>query len=199
MSGNKFFSWLRSLSLCLTLVAPTVTHAADTFGVNELMHTLAQVKSSRATFVERKYLSLMYAPLESSGTLLYTAPGRVEKYTLLPKAESMVLEQDSLIVEGGAAGKRRVLPLREYPVAWAFVESFRSTLAGDVQTLNRFYQVKLEGQPKQWLLILKPIEPKMKYLVSEIRIAGSEAHIATIEVWEKEGDHSVMTIRKDNS
>ncbi|HEY0635315.1 MAG TPA: LolA-related protein [Gammaproteobacteria bacterium] len=187
----------------MLLLAPAVGHAGSTgaasFTVAELMQMLAQVQSSKATFVERKYLSLMYAPLEYSGTLTYTAPGRVEKRTLQPKPESMLLEQDTLIVEGGAAGKRRVLALREYPVAWAFVESFRSTLAGDIQTLNRFYEVKLQGQPRQWLLILKPSEPKMKDLVSEIRITGSGADIATIEVWEREGDHSEMVIRKDNS
>ncbi len=195
------FAWLAAF-LLMTL-APTMVLAGDqdgqSFTVAELMQTLAQVKSSKATFVERKYLSMMYAPLEYSGTLVYTAPGHMEKYTLRPKAESMILEQDTLTVEGGAVGKKRVLALQEYPVAWAFVESFRSTLAGDIGTLNRFYKVKLEGKPKKWLLVLKPIEPKMKYLVSEISIAGSGDQITSIEIRESEGDYSVMTIRKDNS
>lgn len=190
------------LALCATLIASPAARAeekpAAAFTIVELMHSLSQVKSSRATFVEQKYMSLMYAPLEYSGTLAYTAPGRVEKHTLKPRPESMVLDKETLIVQNGTAGKRRVLALQEYPVAWAFVESFRSTLAGDVQTLNRFYQVKLEGQPEKWLLILKPIEPRMKTLVSEIRIGGSGDHIASIEVWEAEGDHSVMTIRQDD-
>jgi len=184
------------------MVAPAFVHAAErdgeSFTVSDLMHTLAQVKSAKGTFVERKYLSMMYAPLEYSGTLAYTAPGHLEKYTLRPNPESMILEQDTLTVQGGNAGTKRVLALQEYPVAWAFVESFRSTLAGDIETLNRFYKVKLEGQPKRWLLVLKPTEPKMKYLVDEIRIGGSGDHIATIEIRESEGDYSVMTIRKDN-
>ncbi len=201
ISRKVRFAWLAAFLLMTSASTMALAGEKDdqSFTVAELMHTLGQVKSSRATFVERKYLSMMYAPLEYSGTLVYTAPGHMEKYTLRPKAESMILEQDTLTVEGGAVGKKRVLALQEYPVAWAFVESFRSTLAGDIGTLNRFYKVKLQGKPDKWLLVLKPIEPKMKYLVSEINIAGSGNQITSIEIRESEGDYSVMTIRKDNS
>ncbi|MGH8702755.1 MAG: outer membrane lipoprotein carrier protein LolA, partial [Burkholderiales bacterium] len=48
--------------------------AAADWGVEQLMRSLAQVQSSTARFVERKHLAILNAPLESSGTLLYTAP-----------------------------------------------------------------------------------------------------------------------------
>ena len=167
--------------------------------INELMHGLAQVKKSKATFVERKYISILKAPLEYSGTLIYNAPGHLEKYTLHPKPESLVLDQDTLVVQSGDAHQKRTLSLQDYPAIWAFVESFRSTLAGDITTLNRFYHVTLEGHPKQWLLILRPVDAQMKSLVSEIRISGSLDQISTIETRESGGDHSVMTISKDDS
>ena len=47
-------------------------------------------------FVERKYLAMLTAPLDFSGTLVYTAPGRLEKNTLAPKPERLVLDQDKL-------------------------------------------------------------------------------------------------------
>ena len=166
--------------------------------INELMHSLAQVKKSQATFVERKFISLLKAPLKYSGTLSYTAPGHLEKYTLLPKPESMVLDQNTLVVQSGEAQKR-ALSLQNYPALWAFVESFRSTLAGDIATLNRFYHVTLEGHPKQWLLILRPVDTQMKNLVSEIRISGRLEQIDTIETRESGGDYSVMSIRRDDS
>ena len=167
--------------------------------INELMHGLAQVKKSRATFVERKFISLLKTPLEYSGTLTYSAPGHLEKYTLLPKPESLVLDQDNLVVQSGEAHQKRTLSLQNYPAVWAFVESFRSTLAGDITTLNRFYHVTLEGRPKQWLLILRPIDAQIKNLVSEIRISGSLEQINTVETREAGGDYSVMNIRKDDS
>ena len=166
--------------------------------ITELMHSLAQVKKSRATFVERKFISLLKAPLKYSGTLSYTAPGHLEKYTLLPKPESMVLDKNTLVVQSGEAQKR-ALTLQNYPALWAFVESFRSTLAGDITTLNRFYHVTLEGHSKQWLLILRPVDTQIKNLVSEIRISGSLEQINTIETREAGGDYSVMNISKDDS
>jgi hypothetical protein len=167
--------------------------------IKELMHGLAQVKKSRAIFVERKYLSILKTPLEYSGTLVYNAPSHLEKQTLLPKPESMVLDQDMLIVQSGTPNRKRTLSLQDYPVIWAFVESFRATLAGDMATLSRFYSVTLEGYPKQWLLILRPLDPKMKSLISEIRISGSMEQISTIEIREAGGDYSVMSISKDDS
>ena len=172
---------------------------APAWSISELMHGFAQVKKSKATFVDRKFISLLKAPLEYSGTLTYTAPGHLEKQTLLPKPESLVLDQDTLVVQSGEAQQKRALSLQNYPALWAFVESFRSTLAGDIATLNRFYHVTLEGHPKQWLLILRPVDTQMKNLVSEIRISGSLEQINIIETREAGGDYSVMRISKDDS
>src|SRR5688500_13261361 len=61
------------------------TAPASNWGIGELMQSLAQVKSAKGRFVERKYLAILNAPLELSGTLSYSAPGRLEKHTLAPK------------------------------------------------------------------------------------------------------------------
>ncbi len=208
-SGNNSTSLLaRLLIVCLLVfgagLASSSAVAAEAakkgvWGVTQLMHSLAQVKSSRATFVEHKYMSMLKTPLEFSGTLSYVAPAYLEKITLQPKPESMVLDRDKLVVRSGAAQQKRILTLQDYPAIWAFVESIRSTLAGDLDTLNRFYQVTLEGQPKQWLLVLRPLDPNMKNLVREIRISGSAEQLGVIEIRETEGDYSVMQISKDDS
>ena len=158
------------------------------------MQRLAQVKSSKAKFVERKSLQILNAPLEFTGTLSYSAPAHVEKHTLTPKPESMVLDQDRLTVEDKTRGQKRTLTLQDYPVLWAFIESIRSTLAGDLQSLNRFYRVDLEGDEQEWRLVLKPRESRVQEMVSSIRVGGTAASIRTIEVNEANGDRSVMTI-----
>lgn len=163
-------------------------------GVEELMRSLAQVRSRTASFVERKHVAILNAPLESSGTLVYTAPGRLEKHTVAPRAESLVLDGDRLTLEDKERSEKRTLALPEYPVIQAFVEGVRSTLAGDLATLSRFYQVALEGSERRWRLLLKPREQRMQDFVQEIRISGSLDRIRTIEIVETEGDRSVMTI-----
>ena len=172
---------------------PPQAAAAD-LRVEELMRSLAQVRSRTASFVERKHVAILNAPLESSGTLVYTAPGRLEKHTAAPRAESLVLDGDRLTVEDRGRGQSRTLALPEQPVIQAFVEGVRSTLAGDLATLTRFYQVALDGNERRWRLTLKPREQPMQEFVSEVRISGSLDRIRTIEIVETGGDRSVMTI-----
>lgn len=189
---------LSAAGICSSGMTAAQTNAAADWNVKQLMQSLGQVKSAKSRFVERKYLSILSTPLEFSGTLFYTAPGRLEKHTLLPKPETLILEQDRLTIENPARNQRRTLVLQDYPVIWAFVESIRSTLAGDLQTLNRFYRVMLEGNADQWRLLLTPSEPTMQAMVSEIRISGSRNRINVIEIVEAEGDRSVMTVTEDS-
>jgi outer membrane lipoprotein-sorting protein len=186
--------WL-ALALVMSGLAAGARAASEpAWGVEQLMQRLAQVKSSKATFVERKQLRILNAPLESSGTLVYTAPGSLEKRTLKPKPETLVLEKNTLTFEDTTRNRRRTLKLQDYPVIWAFVESIRSTLAGDLQSLNRFYRVALEGGEPDWRLTLDPREPDIQHMVNQIRISGSGTSIRSIEIVEAEGDRSVMTI-----
>lgn len=199
---RRLIIWPLMLCACLTITPVSAAEPdqnAEPWSLAELMHGLAQVKKSKATFVEHKHLSMLTTPLKSSGTLEYTSPGRLEKHTLLPKPESLILDQDKLVVQNGDAGGKRTLSLQEYPSIWAFVESIRSTLAGNIETLNRFYHVALKGDAKQWQLILQPVDSKTKSLVSEILIKGSFDQLETIEIREAGGDYSVMSISRDDS
>lgn len=182
---------------CTGLSAQTVPAAPSEWGVEQLMQSLGQVKSARGSFVERKYLAILNAPLEFSGTLIYTAPGRLEKRILLPRPETLVLEQDRFTVESPSRNQSRSLALKDYPVVQAFVESIRSTLAGDLQTLTRFYRVALEGNPDKWRLSLVPGEPAMQAVVRQIVIGGSRNRVLGIEVLESQGDRTVTTIVED--
>lgn len=171
--------------------------AAD-WGVEQLMRSLGEVKFSEARFVERKHMAILSAPLESSGTLVYRAPDRLEKHTRSPRQESLVLERDRLTIQSPERNQRRTVALEDYPVIRAFVESIRSTLAGDLATLSRIYEVRLEGREQRWRLVLRPRDPEIGEFVSEIRLTGSRDQIQAIETIETQGDRSVMTITRDS-
>ena len=177
--------------------ASAQTEGKSNWDLTQLMQDLRQVKTARGRFVERKYLAILNTPLESSGMLVYIAPGRLEKHMLLPRQESLILDGDTLLIDNKETGQRRSFALQEHPVLWAFVESIRSTLAGDLQTLNRFYEVSLEGDASRWRLRLKPTEPRMREVASEIRLNGSGTWVGAIEILEAGGDRSVMTITRD--
>lgn len=167
--------------------------------LDELMQRLAQVKSARGQFVERKELAMLDAPLESSGTLYYARPGRLEKHMLKPRRESMILDGDTLTLEDKDSGQVRSFAVQENPVLWGFVESIRSTLSGDLATLRRFYEVRLEGDRAAWRLRLKPTERRMRQVASEISVGGSGTWVGTIEILEAGGDRTVTHISREAS
>lgn len=180
------------------VVCPSPAGAAD-WGAEQLMRGFAEVRSSTARFVERKHVAILSVPLESFGTLVYVAPSRLEKHTVAPRAESLVLDGDQLTLEDKERDRKRTLGVQEVPVIQAFVEGIRSTLAGDLATLDRHYQVGLEGSERVWRLTLTPRTEQMRDFVREIRIAGSRNRIRTIEIVEAGGDRSVMTITGDGA
>lgn len=190
---------MRSLLMLLCL-APVVAHAQDepaAWGLPQLMQSMAQVQSSQGKFVERKHLAVLDVPLTSSGTLSFQAPGHLEKHTLEPRDESLVLDQGVLTIDNKTRNIKRTLVLQQYPAVWAFVESIRSTLAGDLPTLERFYKVELKGSPAKWRLKLLPLEQRTREMVREIVLAGNNNRVTSIEMTESNGDHSTMTISGD--
>ena len=188
---------LFAVGVCSSAAVAAAPGDAAGWDIKRLMQELAQVKTAKGRFVERKHLAILNAPLEITGTLVYVAPSRLEKHTLAPRPESLVLERGELTIESKERNQRRTLVVQDYPVIWAFVESIRSTLAGDLPTLSRFYQVSLDGGERRWRLTLKPSEPGTQDVVSEIRISGDRSWINAIEIIETGGDRSVMTITRD--
>jgi hypothetical protein len=168
------------------------TGLADEWTIDRLMAEMTQKTSSHAHFIEIKYISMLERPLESSGELFYTAPDRLEKRTLTPKPESMILDRDTLVLERGLR-KRRV-PLTEYPELGAFVESIRATLAGDRQALESNYELCLSGTFEHWILELRPLTERMQAFVTSIRIAGDGDAVSSIEINLADGDSSLMMI-----
>jgi outer membrane lipoprotein-sorting protein len=178
-------------ALTLLALSPAALAAWD---LDQLMQNLAQHKSGRATFTEKKYIAVLEKPVESSGDLLYTAPDRLEKRTFKPKPESMVISGSELLVERGRQ-KHRV-QLQNYPELAAFIDSIRGTLAGDLKALERNYQLSLDGTSERWTLQLLPLDEKMRAVVQRIQIAGSADEVRSVEISQADGDHSVMTIEK---
>jgi outer membrane lipoprotein-sorting protein len=179
---------------CLFAAAIAVpSHAAD-WDIDQLMHGLAQTRSGQARFVEKKTIAILDQPVESSGELLYTAPDRLEKRTIKPKPETMVVEGDQLEIERGR--QKIKVQLQTYPELAAFIDSIRGTLAGDRKALERSYQLTLEGSAQAWTLKLLPVDSKMKQVVALIQITGARDELRSIDVTQVDGDSSHMSIEK---
>ena len=168
------------------------TGAQAAYNVDQLMTELAQQPGGRARFVEKRYLALLDKPVLASGDMVYSPPDRLEKRTLLPKPETLVLDKNTLTME---RDKRRLsVNLGSRPEAQAFVESIRSTLSGNRAALERHYALQLQGSSAQWTLVLVPTEPGIAALLQRITVTGSKGQVRLIEYLLSDGDRSEFAI-----
>lgn len=181
----------RCLALALLGLSLSVSaHAA--YGIDQLMTDLAGHKGGRARFVEKRHVAVLDKPVVSSGEMLYTPPNRLEKRTLQPKPETLVLDKDTLSME---RDKRRFsINLNSRPEALAFVDSIRSTLAGNRKSLEQNYALQLQGESAQWVLTLVPSEPAIAALLQRITVSGSKNQVRHIEYLQIDGDRSEISI-----
>jgi outer membrane lipoprotein-sorting protein len=165
------------------------------FDLAHLMAHFASAKKASAQFIEQRHVHFLKAPLTAKGVLIFTAPNRLEKKTLEPAPEDLVVDGDTLTVEHG--GQTQTLSLAAYPQIGAFIEGIRATLTGDVVSLQRIYQTDLQGNANSWQLQLQPRDAAMQAVVRLIAISGKGDAIDRIETVEHDGDRTDMRITED--
>jgi hypothetical protein len=172
--------------------AGKAAEAAGTVGLDEVLQRLAARRHGHVSFSEVHRLALLERPLQSSGELLYDAPDRLEKRTLRPRAETLILENGVLTARRGSRTHR--LSLREYPQAVPYVESIRATLAGDRAALERFFTPQFSGSLARWSLTLVPSDATLARTVKSVRIDGEREAIRSVEITQTDGDTALLTI-----
>ncbi len=182
---------LGAAALAASGTAPAASPASAQ-DLDKLMGLLAQRQHGHVTFVEEHFLAVLDRPVESSGELLYDAPDHLEKRTLKPKPETLVLEHGVITAHRGK--RTYVLNLSDYPQIVPLIDSIRATLAGDRTSLEHFFTVTLDGPLEQWKLLLVPSDKAVAKSVKQIRIEGARDAIHTVEIQQADGDRSLLTI-----
>jgi hypothetical protein len=201
LCGKKNHGLSQALSRALTLLSllawAGLAHAEWT--ADTLLKALAERPAGQSRFSETKTSALLKEPLKSSGTLRYKQPAFLEKHVQTPFEEILTVEGERMTWEKPAANKKHTMALRDFPVAWGFIESMRATLNGDAKTLQRFYKMRLDGDERQWTLVLLPSDIDMAQFIRVIRISGSKTNLKTVEIEEAGGDRSLMTLREETN
>jgi len=180
------------LILALAAACAAAAQSASPPALDELLQLLAARRHGHVTFTEVQQLAMLDRPLESSGELLYEAPDRLEKRTLKPKAQTLILEHGVLTARRGH--RTHVMALRDYPQVLPFVESIRATLAGDRAALERYFRVQFDGTLGAWTLRLVPVDTTLAGAVKDIRIEGERDAVRTVEIRQSDGDRSLLSI-----
>ena len=178
---------LLGLALLLSAASP-----AWAFDLSELMSQLARQKSGEAGFVEQRFVRGVDGPLNSAGTLSFTAPDKLARKTVTPRPESMMVEGNTLTLS--RAGRTRTLTLDSMPELQGMVDALRGTLMGDAQLLQRNFRTQLGGTQAGWTLDLEPIDSRLASQVRSVRLSGRQGQVLGVEMEFVGGDRSVMTI-----
>ncbi len=190
-TDGAWIAWLRRLVVAAACgfgwLAP-----AQALELGELMRMLAQVRSGEARFTEQREVKGLDAPLLSSGTLSFAAPDRFTRTTLQPRAESMSVEGNTVVLARN--GRSRTMVLDAAPEVEAIVEAIRGTLTGNAFALQQHFTVTVRGHAEQWTLELVPIESRLAGLLTSVRLAGQRAELRSVEMRMADGDRSLMKI-----
>ena len=182
-------AWRLAVGVLLLLLAQSALAA---FGLQELTSLLAQRKSGEARFSEERFVGGIDGPLRASGTLSFVAPDRFARMTTEPRAESMAVDGNQLVLKRG--GRTRQMTLDALPEVTALIEAVRGTLTGNAVTLQRHFRIQVDGSAAQWTLLLVPLDERLATQVRELKITGMSGDLRMLELWLAGGDRSVMVI-----
>ena len=166
---------------------------AQSLELPRLMQLLAAAPTAEVAFTEKKFSTLLSAPVVSSGKLVYRRPDIVEKNVETPRKESYRFIGAELVLTRD--GKERRIALSSQPLLAAFAASLRGVLGGDIVLLRKHYKLSLQGDESSWRIDMTPIDEQTFKFVQRVTVSGRAGRVAKIEVRESSGDHSVLQVR----
>lgn len=162
-----------------------------------LMARLASIPERRATFREERTLAALTTPLVSTGRLFYRRPDYLEKDTLWPLPERVVIDGSRLIISDPSSNDPpHVVPLDAQPGLRTLTDATRAPLAGDLDTLRRAFTIVISGTLAAWTLDLVPTNPAVSKLLTSIHLTGQDSWIASIRTIQANGDTTALQIAK---
>ncbi len=175
--------------------SPAATHQAPPLTLESLLRTLKENPSKRVHFHESRQLAALTRPLESEGVLAFTPPSTLLKEVKSPRAITYRVEGDKVFINDPRSSLQEVFSLSESGMLEAFIEAIRAPLAGDLLTLQRFWEPHLGGSLTHWSLTLLPRDLGVKALVQRVTVKGDGGNILAMTIEEANGDSTKLTFK----
>ena len=203
MSNSVFIPGrFRALALFLVVMAwPFASLAGEEWTVEELMKGLSEVTHAQLEFRETRQSVFVITDITTEGNMEYRAPDYIEKNTLSPFKEKVVISGDRMEVNKEIdTGKMDEMEatqkysVQSHPLLKAAVESIRALLAGNFIMLTDNYTMILDGERSAWNLSLAPRSEEILEHIQEIRLAGEEYMIREVITIQADGDESKLEL-----
>ena len=199
-----------SIRLCLftvmgsMLLMPVANAAGNSWTVKRLMWELSQVSYARLNFVETRQSMFLATDMVIEGNIEYRAPDHIEKVTVSPMSEKILVDGDTMLVEKTtyskdhyAVVKTKHYSIESHPVLKATVGSIRYILAGNSEMLGEYYEMSISGQCENWTLELIPRTVEIADYLQKIILSGNESSILRYVTIQADGDETVMALTYD--
>lgn len=184
--------YIVSIVICyLALIKPAF--GAD--ALQEVMQALSKVERSEVGYQEEKHLAILDLPLKQTGRLSYIAPDQLTRSLDGAPDRRFVVHGDQVTFEKETG--KETHDLNSLPMLKAFIASFGATLAGNLSTLQQYYEVNFSGGLHEWRLRLKPRDSQLASYISLIQLWGNSDKIKGMDIYETNDDWSQMILLHD--
>lgn len=149
---------------------------------------LANARVVRGKFVQRRYLTGLTKPLESSGSFLFAKEAGIEWHTEKP-FDSQFLLTDNRITQRDEGGVSLEIQASDQPALAVVARVFFALFALDVDSLSQDFELYGQARGAGWQLGLKPRAEALGSMFRQALVEGSGAvHRVTLE--DGNGDRS---------
>lgn len=178
--------WLLRLGVLLSVAGAAFAQALS---VGRLQRLLQDAPHADVRFTEMRESRWLAAPIESSGTMR-SSPVMLEKRVERPRPETWRILSDRIQVTAPGSDGVKEIALDQAPAAAALANTLRRVMAGDLEALNKDFQLELSGDEREWTLQLTPRHPDVARQLKQIDLQGAGRRLVVIVIQESHGDRT---------
>lgn len=158
-----------------------------------LQRLLQDAPKREFRFHETRESQWLPAPVESSGSMKSNAT-MLEKRVEQPRHEVWRIFDDrmELVAPGSTAVKQFMFS--QAPAVAALANALRHVMAGDLQALDKNFQLAPGGNERRWTLQLTPRHPDIARFLKQLELQGAGAHVQVIVILESRGDRTTTRL-----
>lgn len=191
-SGNCILRRILPLALLIWLGATIPTRAAE-LDPSALVSGLERPTPAAVAFKEIRFSALLDHPLIVSGELKYVAADHLERLVTDPYKERTTIRGESVRVERDRE-KLRTFALNRAPELKGILMAFSGLLAGELEAVERHFDVSAEGTRENWSMRLTPRDARVSKQLTELRMIGHGDEPACFLMMSAGGAQSVMLL-----
>ena len=165
------------------------------------MHQFSRTVHAKLDFRETRNSAFIVTDLVTEGNIEYRQPDYIEKNTVSPIVERIVIDGDSMSIEKAVHSRKgddmvqiQKYPVQSHPVLAVAVASLRAMLGGNVVRIRKDFEIKLEGSRADWQLNLTPTNPEILKYFDQIVLYGNDARIQKVVSIQTDGDQSMLEL-----